>query len=202
VYEHQKTVDGLTLTLKTRPFSSPVDWGYAGGEIACGNVTDCSPYLADFSAPLIAAQVDLLRAEDRSGSGDDLEPALFYLEAYSEAGGTGALLTELEADGTGGPATLALTAPAGSLIRSLVFGSTARCVGDCRFGDRENLGVADDLIVTPVPEPSEALLFATSLIGLGLMLASRRAAVALGSLSEHPSSGSPPVAQLPTQDAS
>jgi hypothetical protein len=167
---HTDTEAGLTLTLTTTgsPRSAPphdqdgfVDWGYVSGQVQCGNVADCFPYLADFSTGLSDAQVDFLGVD---AEGDPVEPLLFYLEAYAGVGGSGALLASVSQAGPGPSAVLALTAPPGSEIRSLVFGVESGCIGTgCDALLQDNTGIVGQLIVT-VPEPASALL-----VGLGLL---------------------------------
>jgi len=178
---HTHTVDGLTLTLTTTeaPRSAPphdqsgyVDWGYVGGQMQCGNVADCFPYLADFSAGLSGAQVDFLGVD---AEGDAVEPLLFYLEAYAGAGGSGALLASVSQAGPGPSAVLALTAPPGTEIRSLVFGVESSCIDtDCDSLLQDNTGIVGQLIVM-VPEPASALLVALGVLALSARPRGRRA---------------------------
>lgn len=164
--EHVHTVGGLTLTL-TAEF---VDWGWIGPVINCGNTPDCTPYVADFSAVLLAVQVDLLGAQNTCGCGEEFpDPLTFYLRAYSGPSATGALLGEVVVDASLGPATLALDAPPGSPIASIAFGAATADNGECG-GDCVNLGIADNLIATPVPEPATAALVA---LGLSALVRSR-----------------------------
>jgi hypothetical protein len=169
--EHSHTLEGLTLTLSTTGVtrSTPhdqagyVDWGYAGGQIQCGNSFDCFPYLADFSTGLSDAQVEFLGVESEGAS---VEPLLYYLEAYAGAGGTGALLASVSQAGPGPTALLGLTAPPGTQIRSLVFGVESGCIGtDCDSLLQDNTGIIGQLIVT-IPEPISALLVASGLLAL------------------------------------
>jgi hypothetical protein len=172
---HQHTVEGLTLTLRTTHPSQTesVDWGFLGGVVSCGNQEDCAPFLADFSTALAAVSIDLIDVANTCGCGDpDPPPISFYLQAYSGANATGALLGEVILDASLGPATLAITAPVGTEIRSITFGASTEDTGECG-GDCTNLGVADNLVATPVPEPASALLLG---LGLSAVAATRRRA--------------------------
>lgn len=162
ITDHVHTIDGLTLTLT----AEYVDWGFQGPVISCGNTPDCTPYLADFSSALLDVQIDLLGAQNASGAGDEFpDPLTFYLRAYSGASASGDLLGEVVAAAPLGPATLAFTAPAGSPIQSIVFGATTVDNGECG-GNCQNLGIADNLIATPIPEPATAALLALGLSGI------------------------------------
>jgi hypothetical protein len=174
---HEQMIDGLTLTLTAQ--GTPLDWDGvattasdglpfpdAGGTISCGDTPDCRAYLADFSKPLRAIQVDLLGALNRGGPGDPRPvPSLLYLEAYGSPGAAGALLGRVEVEGTLAPETLAFAVEGGSPIRSVAFGASTLDNGEC-FGPCENLGVADNLVATPIPEPSAALLLLAGLVVL------------------------------------
>jgi len=164
---HVQTIDGLTLTLSTVNGEDGVDWGWIGDVINCGNQEDWSPYLADFSKPLSAAQVDLLGAINTCGCGDEFpDPILYYLDAYSGPQATGTLLGSVAIDASLGPATLALNAPGDQRIRSITFGATTVDNGESG-GPCTNLGIADNLVVQQVPEPAGAVTFATGLLLLG-----------------------------------
>lgn len=161
---HEHTVDGLTLQLSSLGY---IDWRFGG--INCGNTVNCGPgYTADFSKRLTKAKVDLLGFRDFSGSGQPGSDVEYFLRAYAGPGGTGALLAETTAPGASCdpvepgcnvPTTL-MVAP-GESIGSLVFGASGE-LGF--FGPVENLGIADNLHVNPVPEPGSALVFGAALL--------------------------------------
>jgi hypothetical protein len=171
---HEQTIDGLTLTLTAQ--GSSLDWDAvattasdglpfpgAGGTISCGNDPECHAYLADFSKPLRAVEVDLLGALNRSGAGDDHPDALLlYLEAYGSPGALGAPLGRVEVGGALAPQTLAFAVQGGPSIRSITFGVATLDTGECD-GPCENLGVADNLVAKPIPEPWAALVFVAGL---------------------------------------
>lgn len=166
IYEHVHTVDGLTLTLTTFDNGGGVDWGWMGEVISCGNTPDCTPYLADFSLPLLDVSIELLAVANNCGCGsDDLTAVDYYLEAWSGPQATGNLLGGMVLPASGGPATLSFTAAPGTTIASILFGASTLDHGECD-GLCENLGVADNLIATPVPEPATALLVVLGLLGL------------------------------------
>lgn len=176
---HQQTIDALTLTLTAQ--GSPIDWDgeattagdglpfpEAGGTISCGNDPECHAYLADFSKPLRAVEVDLLGALNRSGAGNDRPDALLlYLEAYGSPGALGAPLGRVEVGGALAPQTLAFVVQGGPPIRSIRFGVNSVDTGECD-GPCENLGVADNLVAKPIPEPWAALVFVAGLAVLAL----------------------------------
>jgi len=181
---YEQTIDTLTLTLTAQGRS--LDWDAvattasdglpfpeAGGTISCGNNPECLAYLADFSRPLRSVEVDLLGALNRSGEGDQHPSAsLLYLEAYGGPGAAGDLLGRVEVQGALAPETLAFAIQGGAPIRSVAFGVSTQDTGEC-FGPCENLGVADNLVATPIPEPSACLLFAGGLVLLAVQLRHR-----------------------------
>lgn len=175
---YRQAVDGLTLTLSSQTTSqSPpriesVDW--LGGDINCGNTSDCYPYLADFSEPLLSAQVEVLGvAENGGGAQFPFEILQIYLEAWSEPGATGSLLGRIELPGALAPVVIAFTAPDGTTIGSLLFGATTTDHGACHGATCDNLAVIDNLLVTPVPEPSTSALLALGLVALAWRRRSR-----------------------------
>ena len=171
---HTHTVDGLTLRLSALGY---IDWRF--GSINCGNVSDCSPgFVADFSRSLSSAKVDMVGVQDFSGSDSIGTAGDYFLRAYAGPGGTGALLDEATAPAVdcnpfaaGCPPPTILRVASEAPIGSLVFGAS----GELAFsGPIDNLGIADNLHVNPVPEPSSALVFGTALLAARRQVQSSR----------------------------
>jgi hypothetical protein len=165
------TVDGIRLDIGVE--SAAFDWfvGADGFLSAPGNQDDAGAFVATFSKPLGAAQVDVrLRDFAEGGSIEWLEPVV-YLEAFGAAGN---LLGRVEASGSVEAfTTLRIGATPTDPIRSLRFAGAGRALrsdpGRPPFEQQmSNASWVDDLEVRPIPEPGGAALFA-----LGVALALR-----------------------------
>jgi hypothetical protein len=165
-----KRVGGVTATF-TRPGEGdsigilPEDGGVGDdNSLSPGNIQsfggDLNPFVGDFSKDLLFVEISFRRALDVPGMIGDAEFA--FLEAWSDPGATGALLgrtTQPVPDFD--PVLLSLSAAESARIRSIRFGlGLTGCESGCEDSSiADSQGVADDIAVQPVPEPSAALLF-------------------------------------------
>jgi hypothetical protein len=146
-----------------------------GGTLGAGNTIegDLHPWLADFSTAFTFAEIDLpppaIVTSDPGGL------AGTFIDMWSGPNGTGTLLARVEAvPGDPYSGSLSLHAPSGSAALSLTFGHFVAGDPDCSYraadfgpvvscGSFLTQGFAARVRITPVPEPTGALIFAVAL---------------------------------------
>ena len=150
---------------------------------------DYGAFLADFSAELLFAQVDVRRPTvvptDLGSVPLVLEASqIAFLELWTDPGATGTLLAREEIFGVGESqfgefVTLALIAPSGTSFRSIKFGlgvDTPGCESGCLnmdLGGQQRQ--ADNIVIQAVPEPTAPLLFGAGMLVVGRALRRRAA---------------------------
>jgi hypothetical protein len=174
------TVDGLRLELSVESgafFWCPgVDCGeHLGGP---GNYPFSDPLVGRFSRGLRTVQIDIAPVRGSESGANWIDPYV-YLEGYDASG---ALVGRVEA-----PAvpelftTLVLSIPSGKPIREIRWAATGLGQIDTEGPDPfiiPNVSSSDNLIVSPVPEPTSAWLFLAGFLAMrGAMRRSRQLGV-------------------------